>query len=87
MRMPCEIGKLLRGVGFSDVAVTLENVTPVHLRVGKKALLAIINIMTLLPYFRGFKRQIFAVARKNEIRDYYPGWLFMRGEGWLDPPC
>ncbi|MBN1308463.1 MAG: methyltransferase domain-containing protein [Chitinispirillaceae bacterium] len=79
--MPGEIRKLLEGIGFADVAVSLKNLAPSTASPGKRAGFALINALTNLPYLRRFKRQIFASARKSEIRDFYPGWLFMRREG------
>ena len=31
-----------------------------------------------------WKYKIFASARKGLLRDYYPGWLFMRRDGWIE---
>jgi SAM-dependent methyltransferase len=82
-----EIELLLNGVGFTNVQVRLENLSPYALGkapLRKKAGYALSNCITCLPYFSNFKRQIFASAEKGELRDYYPGWLFMRKEGWLE---
>jgi SAM-dependent methyltransferase len=79
-----EIVDLLEGVGYSEVQVTLKNLTVKSRSLGNRVLHSAIDALTCLPCFSGFKRQIFASARKNEIRDFYPAWLFMRKDGWLD---
>ncbi|MDQ3003113.1 MAG: class I SAM-dependent methyltransferase [Fibrobacterota bacterium] len=81
-----EIADLLKGIGYRDVQVGLKNLSPYgdgkH-PLKKKIGYVLSNIITQLPYFRNFKRQIFASARRGESRDYYPGWLFMRKPGWI----
>jgi len=85
--MPMEILKLLSGVGYKDVSVNLKNLSPyssAQAPLGKKLGYLFSNTLTRLPYFNKFKRQIFVTATKSEIRDYKPGWLFMRQDGWLE---
>jgi SAM-dependent methyltransferase len=82
-----EIELLLNGIGFEDVRVQLKNLSPYALGkapLRKKAGYALSNIITCLPYFSNFKRQIFAYAKKGTLKDYYPEWLFMRREGWIE---
>jgi SAM-dependent methyltransferase len=85
--MKTEIQLLLNGMGFKDTDVQLRNLSPFssgNSPLKKKLGYAFSNFITSMPYFSNFKRHIFACARKDRIIDFYPGWLFMRREGWLE---
>lgn len=82
-----EIQLILRGIGYRDVHVYLENLSPyAHGKhpLAKKIGYALSNLVTCFPFFSRFKRQIFAYAQKGSIHDFYPGWLFMRRKEWLE---
>ena len=83
--LPYEIKDVLTGIGYNNVNVSLHNLLPYTFKDSPKKNIGytFANIVTMLPYFNKFQRQIIATATKGEIHDYYPGWLFMRREGWL----
>jgi SAM-dependent methyltransferase len=74
--MAKEIADFLTGIGFQNVRVEVKNLSlyafgkyPLKKKVGYE----ISNILTTLPYLTNFKRTIFAIARKGELKDYFPG--------------
>lgn len=81
-----ELTDLLNGIGFKDINVNLKNLMPYSFKASPAKYIGYVvsNIITSLPYFNKFKRQLVCVATKDKVQDYYPGWLFMHKKGWVD---
>lgn len=78
--LPYEIKDLLDGIGYRNTNVFMKNLLPYNFSDSFSKYLgySISNIITSVPFFSRFKRQIICIAERGEAKDYYPSWLFMR---------
>jgi SAM-dependent methyltransferase len=84
--LPHEIDDLLKGIGFKNVRVTCCNFNPYRWGGNPKKYIGycVANVISSVPPFNRYKRHIIATARKNNVKEYYPGWLYMRRPGFLE---
>jgi SAM-dependent methyltransferase len=72
-----EISDLLRGIGYTDVVVRLQNMQTFDPGINPLRYLAVFmcNAISSLPGFRKHRRHIFSCARKGGCTLYEPDWL------------